>query len=121
MKALLALVGLATIFFLSGCACDHAEATTKTASQPPPAPVATVTVNSTGTPLYYQWQFNGTNAKTSEPAFVGYTVVLTVNSNGAAPLAYQWYHGTNLGTVADTNVTILQLNLGTNAGGATNH
>jgi hypothetical protein len=62
MKTLLALVGLTTSFFLSGCARDHAEGMTKTASQPPSAPVATFTVNSTGTaPLSYQWQLNGTN------------------------------------------------------------
>jgi len=62
MRTLLALVGLATSFFLSGCVHDHSEATAKTASQPPVAPAANFSVNATGTaPLTYQWQFNGTN------------------------------------------------------------
>jgi uncharacterized lipoprotein YbaY len=71
MKALFALVGLATSFFLSGCAHDQAEATTKPASQPPATPAATFKVNSTGTaPITYQWYFNTNNiqSQTIQPA-----------------------------------------------------
>ena len=62
MKTLLALVGLTACLFLSGCAHDQAEATTKTTSQPPAAQPVAFTVGANGTaPLSYQWQFNGTN------------------------------------------------------------
>jgi hypothetical protein len=62
MKTLLALVGLTAYLFLSGCAHDQAEATAKTTSQPPVTPPVAFTVGANGTaPLYYQWQFNGTN------------------------------------------------------------
>jgi uncharacterized lipoprotein YajG len=56
MKTLLALIGLATSCFLSGCAHD---ATSKTESKPTAAPTATGTVTNAGTAqLSYQWRRN---------------------------------------------------------------
>jgi hypothetical protein len=62
MKTPLALLGLTACIFLSGCAHEPAQTTTKPAEQPTPAPAATFTVATNGTaPMYYQWHFNGTN------------------------------------------------------------
>jgi hypothetical protein len=60
MKTLLALIGLAAS--LSGCARDHAEATTKPARPLPAGQSVAFTVNaSSNGPLFYQWYSNGTN------------------------------------------------------------
>ena len=98
MKTLLILIGLATSCFLSGCAHDSNG---KTPSKPDNAAVAgqsaTFTVTNTGTPpLYYQWQFNGTNTMVVTVTNLQGAAFSVVTSTGTAPLTYQWYFSTNI-------------------------
>lgn len=67
MKTTHILFGLLICGFLSGCALDEFESTSRNVSKPdsgtPPSQNATFTVMAAtnGALLSYQWQFNGTN------------------------------------------------------------